>query len=50
MCIDHDTYNDTYRAECDHCHHSWLFEGYEIILEPWPHFECPRCGEWIPLF
>ena len=50
MLIDHDTATNEYRAECDACHRQWLFEDSEIILDPWPHFECPACGEWIPLF
>ena len=50
MIIDHDTYDDVYNVECDNCHDQWLYEGYEVILEPWPHFECPHCGHWIPAF
>ena len=50
MLIDHDTAVNEYRAECDVCHREWIFEGSEIICEPYPHFECPHCGEWIPLF
>ena len=50
MFIDMDSVSNEYRVECDSCHRQWLFEGYELILEPWPHFECPHCGEWIPLF
>lgn len=42
--------NDGYYAECENCHSEWLFESYEIILAPFPHFECPNCGEWIPVF
>ena len=22
----------------------------DIILMPYPHIECPNCGEWISLF
>lgn len=25
-------------------------DGYNIWLEPWPHYVCPNCGHWIPLF
>jgi len=50
MLIEHDTYSKEIRVECDGCYRQWLFDESEIILEPWPHVECPKCGEWIPLF
>ena len=50
MFIDHDTAANEYRAECDNCHRQWLFEGYEIELQPYPHCTCPVCGQWIALF
>ena len=50
MLIDHDTVDREIRAECPHCRRQWLFDEEEIWLEPWPHVECPACGEWIPLF
>ena len=36
--------------ECNNCHATIEFEDSDIILEPYPHAECPVCGEWIPLF
>ena len=50
MIIDHDTFDDVYTVECDKCYHQWIYEGYEIELEPFPHFVCPHCDHWIPLF
>ena len=50
MLIDHDTAAREIYAECPHCHREWLFDDGEVCLEPWPHVECPACGEWIPLF
>lgn len=50
MFIDHDTGSNEYTVECDSCHRLWIYDGCELILEPWPHFECPRCGAWIPAF
>lgn len=50
MFIDHDTASNEYIAICDNCNKKWLFEACELILQPWPHFECPHCGEWIPVF
>ena len=50
MFIDHNTYENSYTVECDCCHKYWKFEGYELILEPWPHVECPNCGHWIAVF
>ena len=35
---------------CPVCGAVWQLEDGDIILEPWPRFECPHCGEWIPLF
>lgn len=38
-------------ADCPHCHEEWEFTDEDIvILEPWPHYECPDCGCWIPAF
>ena len=50
MIIEHDTYTGEIRAECEGCGRQWLFEECEVILSPYPHVECPVCGEWIPLF
>lgn len=50
MMLEYDTASDEYKVECDNCHRQWLYEGYELVLDPWPHFECPVCGEWIPVF
>lgn len=50
MLIDHNTATNEYIAECDKCHRQWEFESCELILAPWPHFECPVCGEWIAAF
>ena len=50
MILDQDSTTDEYRVLCERCNHVWLYERYEIILDPWPHFECPHCGEWIPVF
>lgn len=50
MVLEHNTSDDTYKVLCENCNHAWEYEGYEIVLEPYPHFECPACGEWIPVF
>lgn len=50
MFIDHDTASNEYIVMCDKCNTKWVFEGNELFLQPWPHFECPKCGEWIPAF
>ena len=50
MLIDHNTVTNEYIAECDKCHRQWEFESCELILAPWPHVECPVCGEWIAAF
>ena len=39
--------------ECEVCGTPYEIEDYndpDIILEPYPHIECPVCGEWISLF
>lgn len=37
--------------ECPNCHEVWEFDDEDvIILEPWPHYICEDCGEWIPAF
>ncbi len=37
--------------ECPHCHEVWVFDEEDVvIMEPWPHYECPDCGCWIPAF
>ncbi len=35
---------------CPKCDITWEFEDYEVILIPWPHFECPHCGHMFPAF
>lgn len=35
---------------CPHCGTVWELEEGDVILNPWPRFECPKCGEWIPLY
>lgn len=35
---------------CEKCGDVWQLEDGDVILEPWPRFECPHCGHWIPLF
>ena len=47
MIVDIDTIKREYRVECDHCEHQWRYEEQELVLEPWPHFVCPACGQWI---
>ena len=32
------------------CGRLWEYEDYEIWVEPWPHFVCPVCGHWIPVW
>ena len=50
MIIERNAFEDSYTAECDYCHDQWMFEGYEVEVEPYPHLLCPHCGHWIPLF
>ena len=38
------------RIWCTDCGIEWEFEGYEIVLEPWPHAICPKCGKWLAAF
>ena len=35
---------------CPVCFAVWEFDDWEVILMPWPHYECPDCGTWIPAF
>ena len=35
---------------CGNCGDVWELENGDIILEPWPRFECPHCRHWIALF
>ena len=36
---------------CDKCGTTWLFEDDDVILMfPFPHYECPKCGFFIPAF
>ena len=35
---------------CKNCNIVWEFEDGEIILMPFPHGDCPRCGAWVALF
>ena len=37
-------------VQCENCGSRWEVEDGDVILMPWPHIECPDCGEWIPLF
>jgi hypothetical protein len=38
-------------ATCPHCGTTWEFEDDDIIIMlPYPHYECPNDGEWIPAF
>lgn len=41
-----------YSKECGHCGTLWLIDISEdpVIMEPYPHVNCPKCGNWIPLF
>ena len=50
MLIDHDTASNEYIASCDKCGKTWIFDGCELYLQPWPHFICSKCGEWISAF
>jgi len=49
MIISHDPATDKYVIECESCGARWLIEGYEISVEPWPHFIC-SCKNWIAVF
>ena len=42
--------NEQITVACSRCGDVWLLEDGDICVEPWPHFQCPHCGEWIPLF
>ena len=42
--------NNEIMRECPRCETVWIFNQSEVILEPWPHVECPKDGEWIPVF
>lgn len=36
---------------CKCCGTTWQFDSNDVvILMPWPHYDCPKCGEWIPAF
>lgn len=35
---------------CENCGDVWQLEDGDICVEPWPHFTCPHCKNWIPLF
>ena len=39
-----------YRGTCKVCGIVWEFEGYELSLEPYPHGDCPYCGNWVAVF
>ena len=41
---------ETIRVICENCGDVWELEDGDVVLEPWPRFECPHCGNWIPLF
>ena len=47
-----ESYPDTKEVliECDNCKRKYIIENYEIELQPYPHFTCPNCGEWIAVF
>ena len=42
--------HENVKVACPKCGDVWLLEDGDVILQPWPRFECPHCGEWIPLF
>ena len=51
--IDAETFEDGHEeitVLCPNCLKLWLLEEGDICVEPWPRFECPSCGEWIPMF
>lgn len=37
---------------CDGCGAEWHVNMDEepVIMEPFPHIECPDCGFWVPTF
>lgn len=37
---------------CESCGTVWEIDEAEdeVIMMPWPHIRCPKCGHWIPLF
>ena len=36
---------------CPHCGKTWEFDEDDIIfIVPYPHYDCPDCGEWLPAF
>lgn len=37
-------------VKCPDCDTVWEFTDEPVILEPYPHYECPDCGAWIPFF
>lgn len=42
-----------YVGRCSLCGTEWEFEGYEVILEPYPHGECPNPScrlNWVAVF
>ena len=39
------------RKKCECCGTVWLFDDSDVvILMPFPHWECPKCGSWIAAF
>lgn len=41
---------ETLIVACGKCGDAWQLEDGDVCVEPWPHFQCPHCGEWISLF
>lgn len=38
-------------AKCLECDGIWEFTNDDVvIMEPFPHYECPDCEAWIPAF
>lgn len=37
---------------CKCCNTEWIIDdsAVPVIIMPWPHVDCPKCGQWIPLF
>ena len=39
------------RSKCENCGRMWeITDDDIIILMPYPHVICPKCGGWIPAF
>lgn len=36
---------------CSYCNTTWEFDSSDFVyLEPYPHYECPKCRMFIPAF